>query len=127
MDWINKYKEGIYRPNVNFDAATGLCMITGESYLENATDFYHDFVTWLDKIATESEQAIELQFQLDYFNSSSSKGLRNLLLKVKELQESGNKITAKWLYPEDDYNDMEMEGEDLRDDAEVDMEIVQMN
>ena len=39
-------------PTVVFDARTGVCEISGESYLEDAAEFYNPLIDWIDKYIT---------------------------------------------------------------------------
>ena len=98
-------------PSVSFDADTGVCDISGESYLDNAAEFYDRLISWLDQYIKEVKKPITFSFKLTYFNTSSSKRILYIMLKLKEFIDQGGEVTANWYY---DKNDIEME-EDIED------------
>lgn len=110
-------------PNVSFDAETGICEISGESYLDNTAEFYNRLLGWLDQYIKEVGKPIEFRFKLTYFNTSSSKRILYIMLKLKEFIDRGGEVKTYWHY---DKNDIEMEEdiEDLMMIAKLDVEMV---
>ena len=100
-------------PTVLFNAETGICELEGESYLEKTAEFYDRLLAWLDEYISFVNKPITFNFRLTYFNTSSSKRILYLLLKLKEYEESGGEVNTNWYYNEDD-TDMEEEIEDFR-------------
>ena len=100
-------------PTVSFNAETGICELQGESYLEKTTEFYNRLLDWLDEYITKVNKPITFNFRLTYFNTSSSKRILYIMLKLKEYEDNGGKVTTNWFYDEDD-TDMEEEVEDFR-------------
>jgi hypothetical protein len=100
-------------PTVSFNAETGICELKGESYLEKTTEFYNRLLDWLEEYFTVVNKPIIFNFRLTYFNTSSSKRILYILLKLKEYEDNGSKVTTNWYYDEDD-TDMEEEVEDFR-------------
>ena len=98
-------------PNVSFNAETGECEISGESYLDNTEEFYDRLLDWLDQYMKEVKKPITFRFKLTYFNTSSSKRILYIMLKLKEFIDQGGEVKAYWHY---DKNDIEME-EDIED------------
>ena len=118
-----KGEKGTYFvPYVRFDAETGKCLLEGESYLENTWEFYNDLVDWL-RSYTETEQPIAFDFKLTYFNTSSSKGILELLQFLKEYEDQGKQVTVAWYYPEDDEDILE-EAEDFVEDTQLDIKLI---
>ena len=118
-----KGEKGTYFvPYVRFDAETGKCLLEGESYLENTWEFYNDLVDWL-RSYTETRQPIAFDFKLTYFNTSSSKGILELLQFLKEYEDQGNQVTVAWYYPEDDEDILE-EAEDFVEDTQLDIKLI---
>jgi hypothetical protein len=99
-------------PSVNFDASTGICELAGESYLENTVEFYNHLLKWLDSYFNEVKQPLTFNFKLTYFNTSSSKRILYILLKLKEYKDKGAKVTVNWYYNREDI-EMEEDVEDL--------------
>ena len=100
-------------PTVFFNAETGVCELKGESYLEKTAEFYDRLLAWLDEYFTVVNQPITFNFRLTYFNTSSSKRILYILLKLKEYEDDGGQVTTNWYYDEDD-TDMEEEVEDFK-------------
>ena len=72
---IEETKSVYLTPGVNFDANTGKCWITGESYLEHTTEFYGPLEEWIKTYTKKARKAIELNLKLDYFNTSSQRSI----------------------------------------------------
>ncbi|MCB0588275.1 MAG: DUF1987 domain-containing protein [Phaeodactylibacter sp.] len=100
-------------PTVFFNAETGVCELKGESYLEKTAEFYDRLLAWLDEYIETVSNPITFNFRLTYFNTSSSKRILYILLKLKEYEDNGGEVTTNWYYDEDD-TDMEEEIEDFR-------------
>ena len=109
-------------PSVSFDMNTGNCRLEGESYLENTWEFYDKLTNWL-KQYTETKQAITFSFKLTYFNTSSSKGILDILFLLKDYELAGGEVNVKWHYPEDDEDNL-AEAEDFIADSELEMELI---
>ncbi|WKN32676.1 DUF1987 domain-containing protein [Porifericola rhodea] len=106
---IKGEKSVFYVPDVHFDAETGICKIEGESYLENTWVFFDNLLGWLKQFA-ETKKPIIFEFRLSYFNTSSSKGILQLLEFLQTYEQDGGEISINWYYPAHD--------EDLREEAE---------
>ncbi len=109
-------------PTVSFNAQTGYCKIEGESYLENTWEFYDKLTNWL-KAYAEQKKPIAFNFKLTYFNTSSSKGILDILFFLKEYEAEGNPVTVNWYYPEDDEDNL-AEAEDFIADSELEMNLI---
>jgi hypothetical protein len=120
---INSGHEMFDVPIVNFNAETGECLIEGESYLEKTSEFYDRLLIWLSQYFAEVKGDIKFRFKLTYFNTSSSKRLLYIMLKLKEYVDSGSKVEASWHY---NPNDIEMEEavEDFMSIAKLDVKLV---
>ncbi|MGB3776763.1 MAG: DUF1987 domain-containing protein [Tunicatimonas sp.] len=118
-----KGEKGTYFvPHVNFDAETGICTLEGESYLEDTWDFYKRLVDWL-RAYSETGRSITFNFKLTYFNTSSSKGILEVLEYLKEYEGLGGVLDIMWYYPKDDEDILE-EAEDFIEDTQLDMELI---
>lgn len=97
-------------PEVNLDPKTGLLQLRGKSIPANAVEFYAPMIDWLEAYADKPAPNTVLQVGLEYFNTSSSKKMWDIMKMLKKLQEGGKtKVKVEWHYEEDD--------EDLRDAA----------
>lgn len=100
-------------PRVYFNLTRGVLEIKGRCYPSNSLSFYKRIIDHLI-LLQESRIKLDLSVKiiLEYFNTSSSKCIHNLLKKLTELIENGHKITLNWYYPSDD-DDMKEVAEDM--------------
>lgn len=116
-------KEGVFFvPKVYFDASAGKCLMEGESFLENTWEFYEQLLNWL-RSYTETKRPIIFDFKMSYFNTSSSKGILEMLLLLKEYQDQGNDVQVNWYYQEKDVDILE-EAQDFIEDTQLDMKLI---
>ena len=108
-----------YTPAVQYDAIKKQLNLIGESYPENAAEFYDPVFAWLDKFlkAPENNQ-LNVTIELSYFNSSSSKILLDLFDMLEASAEIGKDIIVNWIYDEDDMDTLEF-GRDFKEDFEI--------
>ena len=57
---------------------------------------------------------VDVRIKMEYFNTSSSKCIYDLLKEVKSLENKGKEVVVRWYYDEDD-EDMLEAGEDYSD------------
>ncbi len=109
---IKAIEDAYNTPAVNFNHQTGLCELSGESYIEETVTFYKPIMTWLEKYTSVIKKPLTFNFRLTYFNTSSSKSILNILKLLKGYEEADGQITVNWHFEEDDI-DLEEEIEDL--------------
>lgn len=98
---ININPELIYYPLVHFDAQTGVCEISGESYMEETYKFYEPVIKWINSYILE-KKPIFLNFKLTYFNTSSSRFILEILDMLKKFKSQGGDVAVNWYYKESD-------------------------
>jgi len=102
-------------PAVSFNAISGKLELSGRSIPENSFEFYNPLLEWLGEYAKAPKDQTVLKVYLEYFNTSSSKYILEVLKKLKEvLKAEGVKVKVDWCYDEDDEEMMET-GEDYED------------
>ncbi len=89
-------------PYVFMDAEEGFIEIRGKSYPPDVSTFFEPVLNWLDAYKTQGQKEINLHLILEYFNTASSKLILDILYKLEEIDQLGNKVTVSWYYPEDD-------------------------
>jgi len=104
-------------PYICFDPQNHLLEIKGESYPENFTAFYKPLFAMLEEyLASESDEPFEVNLEIIYFNSSSSKVFMNLFEMLDAAAENGTRIVVNWRYHEE--NDTALEcGEEFMEDV----------
>lgn len=99
-------------PSVQFNAS-GTLEIKGRSIPENSIEFYKPMMDWLDLYAAAPSKTTQVNIQLEYFNTSSSKCILDIFKKLETLHKKGNEVVVQWFYEEDD-EDMQEAGEDYQ-------------
>lgn len=110
-------------PRVVFDPDTAVFEISGRSIPEDSVGFYKIIMNWLDLYADEISGKANFRFELEYFNTSSSKCLLDLFRKLEDIYQAGKEINVSWYFDEDD-EDMEETGEDYKDMLSVPFDII---
>ena len=100
-------------PEVKLNS-NGFLEISGKSIPENSIAFYQPLYAWIDNYATNPAAKTELKISLEYFNTSSSKCLLDVLRKLDVLNKSGkSSVSVTWYY-EDGDDDMLEAGDDYK-------------
>jgi hypothetical protein len=110
------------KPFVNFDVSTGKCELSGESFPEKTADFYGRLMEWLEQYIKEVKGPIDFEFNLSYFNTSSSKRILHIMILLQEYASKGGKVTAAWNYDPEDL-DLEEDIEDLKVISKLDIKL----
>lgn len=121
---IKGEKGDFFIPRVLFDPQTGVCEISGESYLEETIVFYKPIIEWVEEYTTTGKP-IEFNFKLSYFNTSSSKRLLDIMRLLKKYRDSGALVTVRWYYEEDDIDSVE-DVEDFIIVSKLDIQLVEV-
>lgn len=112
--FIKGSHESYFIPTVNFSAETGICELSGESYLEETIKFYTPLFNWIKEYSLNTENSIQFNFKLTYFNTSSSKCIVDILNMLKKFQDAGGNVSVYWHYDDND-EDVEEELEEVED------------
>lgn len=101
-------------PSVTFDASSGRLEIRGRSIPENSIEFYKPLIDWVESYRASAKPKTEMNVQLEYFNTSSSKCILDFFKKLENIHSSGKtNISVNWYYEQDD-EDMLEAGEDYQ-------------
>ncbi|OJJ23900.1 hypothetical protein BKI52_05995 [marine bacterium AO1-C] len=86
-------------PQIYLDVLSGKCSITGNSYIENARQFYKPVLSWINdyaQIGSTHQQTLKWDIKLYYINSTSKKTLVVILKKLSSYQNKGGKVSINW-------------------------------
>ncbi len=97
-------------PTLIFDGDKGIIEIFGRSYPEHAIEVYKEANDWLNEYAKSPKPETLVKVSLEYFNTSSSKVVLDIMRKVEALHLAGKKVNVEWYYENDD-DDMKDQGE----------------
>lgn len=110
-------------PEIKFDAEQGLFELKGRSIPENSLEFYQPLYEWLDNYLKNPNDKTVVTVQFDYFNTSSSKCILDILKRIDRLEDMDKDVLIKWYYDENDEDMMEA-GEDYSDLLEAPFELL---
>ena len=99
-------------PEIYLDAEDGIMKFTGKSRPEDALLFYEPVITWIKQYANNPQPQTKVVFNLEYFNSSTTKVFKSFFECFREIKYQGKKLIIEWHYQEDD-EDMQDVGEEL--------------
>lgn len=99
-------------PSVYFNPGKKLLDIRGRSSPENPIQFYNYINSSIEDYVQKQKSALIVNMAFEYFNTSSSKCIFNVLKKLDEIGQSGNTVSINWFYETED-DDMMETGEDL--------------
>lgn len=119
---INSHTD-VSTPNVEFNAETGICILSGEAFMEQPYNFYKPLFTWVEDYIKEVKQPLSFDIKLSYFNTSSSKFMLDLLRLLRKHQLTGTSVSVRWFLRQSD-EDMREEIEDFAVVTGLQIEIV---
>ena len=104
-------------PYILIDEDKSYMRFEGESYLEEVIVFFTDINEWLEEYFKTDFEAFTFDCAMDYFNSSTTKILYNIL-RFMDTNTNEKKITVNWII-NDEEDDILIEcGEDFQDEME---------
>lgn len=112
-------------PTINFETEKGFLEIKGRSIPENSIEFYKPLVDSLEKYATKPQPSTNVNIQLEYFNTSSSKCILDVFKKLEAIHKGGSAVIINWHYEEDD-EDMLEAGEDYQAIINIPFKMIQI-
>lgn len=110
-------------PKIILNADVNVFEISGRSIPEDSVGFYRKVIDWIDDYSKNPNPKTNFKFQLEYFNTSSSKCLLDVFRRLEKMYKSGHQIEITWCYDADD-EDMKETGEDYKALLEVPFDLV---
>ena len=104
-----------YTPEISMNV-DGKIIIKGKSYPENSFEFYRPIMKWLKDYLSSEQLAkqVVINFEIDYFNSSSSSIFFYFFELLNEFNDKTD-IIINWYYKEGNEN-LQEAGEDFIED-----------
>lgn len=93
-------EEQEYTPEISYNEKENILSISGTSVPEDTRAFYQPVYDWMDNYILSAVDGLKLTvvFKLDYFNTSSSKAIYELLYKIEKNQQKFKSIKILWMY-----------------------------
>jgi len=125
LDMESLFIEGKFNtPTVKFTEG-GILTIEGRSIPEHPVKYYQPITNWLSEFLLQSPAKVVLKIHLDYLNTHSTECMLVLFKKLEEYYISTqNDVSICWTFDEDD-EDMESLGEDLKSFVSVPFTIIE--
>jgi len=120
---ILKYEASGLNPGIILDVEKQRFELSGKSCPENVVEFYKPLMDWLDEYKENPLEKTVFEFNLEYYNTASSKILFIIMQKLEAVKEAGKEVLIKWFFPEDD-EALEEAGEEYDDLIELDFELI---
>jgi hypothetical protein len=108
-------------PGIIYYPTTNKLEMIGRSIPENPELIFSRLDNWITQ-HFERNGGLDINFQLEYINSGSSKYLYEILKRLTAFGKSGKRIRMIWRYEEDDEAMLEL-GEHYRDNAGIPLDI----
>ena len=112
-------------PEVNFDPDKGIFEIEGRIITEDAEKFFIKILNWIDAYSSGKQKPMQVRFRLFYYNTSSSKGMIDVMKRFDNLYLKGVDIKIIWEYEHEDEDAM-LDGEDFKRFLKVPFQIVKI-
>jgi hypothetical protein len=101
-------------PKIMLNKREGIFELAGRSILEDANSFYNPVVEWLTVYAQQPNLSTVFTFKLNYFNSSTSKVIFDMLNVLKGIKG----VQVAWCYSKGDDDILEA-GKEFEEELEM--------
>ena len=101
-------------PQVYLDAERGILSFKGRSSPSASLEFYYPIMSGIDRLFAAGSMSLTANFAMEYFNTSSSKCLFDILKRLAQFEAQGVDVEINWFYEEAD-EDMKETGEDFEE------------
>ncbi len=88
-------------PYVLLDPA-GKMKFRGRSIPEDVSIFYEDILGWIRGYSEKPAAYTEIDVEMEYLNSGTSKYMLKILKLIKEIDNNGFDLKINWIYEEGD-------------------------
>ncbi len=102
----------IKTPGIKLDSSNGNITISGISIPENPLEFFEPLDKELETYIAKPSPLTNLEFKLEYFNTSSTLIIRNVIRKLASINHQ-TKLNVKWYFESDD-EDMQEAGDEFK-------------
>lgn len=108
---------------VNFNAANGVCQLTGSSYPENSIKFFKPLIDWIKQFGEQGKGGITLEFRITYLNTSSTKCILDIFKLLEDFHKEKGNIKINWYYLKNE-DDLRETGEELTEHINLPVDFI---
>ena len=83
-------------PVVELNAETGICTVSGNSYMQNAREFFKPVLDWFKEYTSSKKGDLLLIYNLQNLNTGTSRVLYEILEILRNYQKHGAEIKIQW-------------------------------
>jgi hypothetical protein len=94
-------------PGVILDKTGNVFEFSGTSIPENTKKLYQPVLDWIEEYIKNPNDETVVNFKMDYFNTSSTKALLDIMILFKEIAKNGKMLIINWYFNEDDEDMLE--------------------
>jgi len=96
----------------------GLLRLSGDSYPENAADFFQPLLQWVNEYVRVPHEQTTVEFRVKYFNTSSSRYIFQIMEILHTFEARDNAVKVVWISQGQD-DDMLDTWRELMDELEM--------
>lgn len=85
-------------PTIAADSATGILVMRGDSYPENAFELYGPVIEWVETHLAQTDKPLRMELELLYLNTSSIKAMMDIFDLLQSAHDSGREVAVNWYY-----------------------------
>jgi len=86
---------------------SGDLLFEGRFMPENTKDYFEPVMEWVRNYTSKPQSKTNLIFKLDYFNTSFSKKLLDMMCLFEDLQATGQEVSVTWFSKKNDQDLLE--------------------
>lgn len=106
MDSVN-IRATAKTPSIDFNPDKGFLQIKGRSTPEDSRVFYKPLIAWCEEYASNPASRTVVDVDLEHFDTSSSKGLLDLIKRLRCIQDKQGDVEVVWHYESGDADILE--------------------
>lgn len=110
-------------PKIFLDSSNGIIKLSGRSMPENSKSFFTPIQDWIANYSKSPCKETYVTFDLEYFNSSSSKMILHIIKQLADLKRNGTQVFVDWYYLEED-EDMLESGKTFEELSDLEFEYI---
>lgn len=110
-------------PYIYFNPEDEILEMKGNSTLVNAREVFGDLYDALSNFKKSIYPKLNVNIQLEYFNTSTYKCLLETMIYLKEMKSTGKSVVVNWYYNIEDEDALE-QGEDIAQLSGIKMNLV---
>ena len=89
-------------PAIVLDKSTGEMSFSGRSLPEDVLKIYQPVQNWFKEYCQDPNPETEIEFNLDYYNSSTSRIIVKLLIETEKIHTNTSNVHILWFYRAND-------------------------